>query len=330
MIAFFDLEGPLCPIDHAADVIALIGKKLGKEDDFYKLFEMISLYDDELFLVDKKKDYWPGDTLKLISPIVANYADEELLYNISKEAEPTPGARELFEYLHEKRIPTYIISTSYTYHAHTIATKLNHPIANVRCTTLDLSLKPEKDDILKVLFDDIFPRYLKDGMDEVKKDLDKFFFQDIPKSNFGPVFNSTIVCGGGRKRENVISILEKHNWKASDAIAIGDSITDIQMLEYIRDNGGTGISFNGNKYSLEPSTIALSGKSIFLLTKLFDAFPKTKEYILNLSESEKNKLEKNEAFFDITENITSKEFDRILLMQKKYRKILREKAAQLT
>ena len=63
MIAFFDLEGPLCPIDHAADVIAEIGRKLGKEEDFYKLFEMISLYDDELFLVDKKEDYWPGDTL---------------------------------------------------------------------------------------------------------------------------------------------------------------------------------------------------------------------------------------------------------------------------
>ena len=80
MIAFFDLEGPLCPIDHAADVIALIGKKLGKEQDFYKLFQMISLYDDELFLVDKKKDYWPGDTLKLIAPIVVSFADEELLF----------------------------------------------------------------------------------------------------------------------------------------------------------------------------------------------------------------------------------------------------------
>lgn len=330
MIAFFDLEGPLCPIDHAADVIALIGKKLGKEDDFYQLFEMISLYDDELFLVDKKENYWPGDTLKLISPIVANYADEKLLRDISIQAEPTPGALELFEYLHEKRIPTYIISTSYTYHAHTIATKLNHPLTNVRCTTLDLSLKPENDDILKVLFDDIFPRYLKDGMAEVKKDLDKYFFLDIPKSDFGPIFNSTIVCGGGRKRENVISILEKHNWKASDSIAIGDSITDIQMLDYVKDNGGTAISFNGNEYSLKPSTIALSGKSILPLKKLFESFPKTEEYLQQQSISEKKIMEEKEEFFDITRDITSEEFDRILQLQKKYRKVLREKAAQLT
>ena len=72
MIAFFDLEGPLCPIDHAAEVIITIGKSLGKKEDFFQLFKMISQFDDELFLVDKKKNYWPGDTLKLIAPIARN------------------------------------------------------------------------------------------------------------------------------------------------------------------------------------------------------------------------------------------------------------------
>lgn len=327
MITFFDLEGPLCPIDHAADVISLIGKKLGKEQDFYKLFQMISLYDDELFLVDKKKDYWPGDTLKLIAPIVVSFADEELLFKISQEAEPTPGAIELFQYLHQKEIPTYIISTSYTHHAHTITKKLNHPIENVRCTTLDFSLKPDNADTLTPLLEDIFPRYLKDGMTEVKKDLDKFFFTDIPKSDFGAVFDSTIVCGGGRKRESVIEILEEYELEVSDSIAIGDSITDIQMLEYVRDNGGVGVSFNGNEFSLRPSMIAYSGKSIYPLTKLIQAFPKTKEFVSNLSNEE---MSENEEFFDVSLDITEEEFQRILLLQKKYRKYLRVKAADLT
>jgi energy-converting hydrogenase A subunit R len=327
MIAFFDLEGPLCPIDHAADVIALIGKKLGKEQDFYKLFQMISLYDDELFLVDKKKDYWPGDTLKLIAPIVVAYAEEELLYRISREADPTPGAIELFQFLHQKEIPTYIISTSYTHHAHTIAGKLNHPIENVRCTTLDFSLKPEKTDALTPLFDDIFPRYLRKGLSKVKKDLDKFFFTDIPKSDFGAVFDSTIVCGGGRKRENVIRILKEHNLKASDAIAIGDSITDLQMLEYVRDNGGTGVSFNGNEFSLRPSMIAYSGKSIYPLSGLIQAFPNSLGYITSLS---KESMLKKEEIFDISLDVEEKEFQRILTLQKKYRKHLRDQAADLT
>ncbi|MGC9781183.1 MAG: hypothetical protein HZR80_18215 [Candidatus Heimdallarchaeota archaeon] len=44
------------PIDHAADVLSRIGQKPGKERDFYDLFKMISLYDDELFLVDRKEN----------------------------------------------------------------------------------------------------------------------------------------------------------------------------------------------------------------------------------------------------------------------------------
>ncbi|MGC9777644.1 MAG: HAD hydrolase family protein [Candidatus Heimdallarchaeota archaeon] len=327
MIGFFDLEGPLCPIDHAADVITLIGKKLGKEQDFYQLFQMVSLYDDEVFLFDKKEDYWPGDTLKLIAPIVISYATDDMLLDISRKAEPTVGAIELFNYLHQKKIPTYIISTSYSHHAYTIATKLNHPIENVRCTTLDFSLKPQKIDVLKPLIEDIFPRYLKEGMEEVKKDLDKYFFEVIPKSAFGPVFESTIVCGGGRKRENVIEILEKHNLESSDSIAVGDSITDIQMLENIRDNGGTAVSFNGNEYSLRPSTIAYSGLSISPLIELFKIFPETKDFVTNLS---RNEMEKKEEFFDISEKISEEEFERILQIQKKYRGILREKAAKLT
>ena len=330
MICFFDLEGPLCPIDHAADVIEIIGKKLGREQDFYQLFKMISDYDDELFLVDKKEGYWPGDTLKLIAPIVVTYANEKEMIELSKNAQPTEGAIELFDYLHEKDIPTYIISTSYTQHAHTIAEKLNHPIENVRCTKLDFSLKPEKSDILNKLFDDIFPRFLEEGLPAVKKDLDKYFFKEIPNSDFATIFENTIVCGGGRKKDNVIDILQEYSCEPDEAFAVGDSITDIQMLDFIRKNDGTAVSFNGNIHSLQPASVAYSGKSIFPLQKLIEVFPKTKEYITSFTEEEKQQMEEKEENFHLVEGLTEKEFNKLLKLQKKYRKLLRDKAAQLT
>ncbi len=330
MICFFDLEGPLCPIDHAADVIESIGKKLGKEQNFYQLFKMISDYDDELFLVDKKEGYWPGDTLKLIAPIVVSFAEEDEMIALSQKAEPTEGAVELFDYLHKKDIPTYIISTSYSQHAHTIAEKLNHPTENVRCTKLDFSLKPQDTDVLNLLFDDIFPNFLKNGLAEVKKDLDRFFFKEIPKSSFGPIFEETIVCGGGRKKENVIDILQEYSCEPDEAIAVGDSITDIQMLDFIRKNGGTAISFNGNIHSLKPASIAYSGKSILPLKKLIDVFPETKEFILNFADEEKQQMITNEENFHLVEGLSEEKFNKLLSLQKKYRKLLREKAAQLT
>jgi len=330
MICFFDLEGPLCPIDHAADVIEGIGRKLGKEQDFYQLFKMISDYDDELFLVDKKEGYWPGDTLKLIAPIVVSFAVEEEMVAISQKAEPTEGAVELFDYLHKKDIPTFIISTSYSQHAHTIAEKLSHPIENVRCTKLDFSLKPQNTDVLNQLFDDIFPRFLKNGLAEVKRDLDKYFFDEIPKSDFGPIFEDTIVCGGGRKKENVIDILQEYSCEPDEAFSVGDSITDIQMLDFIRKNGGTAVSFNGNIHSLKPASIAYSGKSILPLKRLIDVFPETKEFILNFTEEEKQELIINDENFHLVEGLSEVEFNKLLSLQKKYRKLLREKAAQLT
>ncbi len=330
MICFFDLEGPLCPIDHAADVIESIGKRLGKEQNFYQLFKMISDYDDELFLVDKKEGYWPGDTLKLISPIIVSFADEEEMISLSQKAEPTEGAIELFNYLHKKDIPTFIISTSYSQHAHTIAKKLNHTIENVRCTKLDFSLKPKNIAILDKLFDDIFPRFLKNGLVEVKKDLDKYFFDEIPKSDFGPIFEETIVCGGGRKKENVIDILQEYSCEPDEVLAVGDSITDIQMLDFIRKNGGTAVSFNGNIHSLKPASIAYSGKTIFPLKKLIDVFPETKKFIADFTEEEKQEMKINEENFHLVEDLTEEQFNELLSLQKKYRKLLREKAAQLT
>lgn len=330
MICFFDLEGPLCPIDHAADVIESIGRKLGKEQDFYQLFKMISDYDDELFLVDKKEGYWPGDTLKLIAPIVVSFAEEEEMVAISQKAEPTEGAVALFDYLHKKDIPTFIISTSYSQHAHTIAEKLNHPTENVRCTKLDFSLKPDETNILNHLFDDIFPRFLKNGLVEVKNDLDTFFFNDIPKSDFGPIFEKTIVCGGGRKKENAIDVLQEYSCEPDEALAVGDSITDIQMLNFIRKNGGTTVSFNGNIHSLKPASIAYSGRSIFPLKRLIDVFPETKDFISNFTAEEKQEMIINEANFHLVEGLPEEEFNELLVLQKKYRKLLREKAAQLT
>ncbi|MGC9781182.1 MAG: hypothetical protein HZR80_18210 [Candidatus Heimdallarchaeota archaeon] len=247
---------------------------------------------------------------------------------ISRKASPTRGAVELFEYLRSKNIPTYIISTSYTQHAHNIAIKLGHPIENVRCTRLDFSLKPESTEALEPLFEDIFPRYLEEGLTAVKRSLDRFFFQEIPKSAFGPIFKSTIVCGSGRKREEVVAILHAHSLSASEVFAVGDSITDIQMLEYVRANEGMAVSFNGNDYSLKSSSIAFSGESIYPLKQIIEAFPKTKEFVQKFPRGKDQQQE--EFFLNLVEGIPKKDYDRILALQKKYRKLLREKAAQLT
>jgi predicted HAD superfamily phosphohydrolase len=177
LIGLFDLEGPLSPNDHAAEAMAYLGQKLGKEESFYEFFNMISQYDDELFLVDKRINYWPGDTLKLIAPIIATYLTDKELLDISQQASLTPGAKELFDFFHQEGLPIYIISTSYSQHAHSIAKRLDHPINNVRCTLLPKDFEPSinTEKTFKKLFDDIFQTYQKRGIKAVKEQLDWFF-----------------------------------------------------------------------------------------------------------------------------------------------------------
>ena len=157
------------------------------------------------------------------------------------------------------------------------------------------------------LFDEIFPKYLKE-------DLYNYFFKEIPQSNFGPVFNSTIVCGGGRKREAVMDILAKQQLKAKEAIAVGDSITDIQMLEYIHKNGGTSISFNGNQHSLSPASIAYSGRSIEPLVQLIKHSSNPLKFVKKL---DIKKMAKNESYFNIIQGLSRDEFGALLALQKK-------------
>jgi energy-converting hydrogenase A subunit R len=186
MIFVFDLEGPLSPMDHAAEAMRIIGQKLGRSD-FFEFFQMLSLYDDELTL-EKFPGYNPGDTLRLIAPIIStNLSDKELIA-ISETATLTPGAKDLMGTLEMKDV--YVASTSYTQHAQTIAKQLGILKENVNCTELPKFKDfPHMDELLQ-----IFEQYKTSDIKSVKPDLDRAFWLDMD-----PKFLSTKVCGGQRK-----------------------------------------------------------------------------------------------------------------------------------
>ena len=95
-VSVFDLEGPLSPADHAALACKDVGEKIGF-NEFEKLFEMLSTYDD--YLVEnpsvqkelKIGDYNPGDTLRLVAPFLAYYLSDSDLVEISNNVEVDRG-----------------------------------------------------------------------------------------------------------------------------------------------------------------------------------------------------------------------------------------------
>jgi len=326
MIFVFDLEGPLSPMDHAAEAMRIIGNKLEKPD-FFDLFQMLSLYDDEL-TIENKPGYNPGDTLRLIAPIVSTQLTDGELTEISDEATLTPGAKDLMDTLDLENV--YVASTSYQQHAYTISKKLGISLDHVNCTELPRYKEfPYLDELL-----DIFSKYKATDIQAVIKDLDALFWGTMDSE-----YLKTKVCGGQRKLDVVEKISIDRGVDINDFIVVGDSITDINMLEGVSKMNGLAVSFNGNRYSAPKANLAVSSLSLMALRPLVDSYPEVWDFVKdwNYSQNKLNLLKpETRAYFEehslrpYYDEIQGSMLDEIIKVQKEKRTAIRKEYGELT
>ncbi|MBY9007586.1 MAG: HAD hydrolase family protein [Candidatus Lokiarchaeota archaeon] len=292
-VTCWDLEGPITILDFAADIGRLLNKKkdLGLEKfDMAEFFFMISLYDD--YLIDtpglKQKlgisDYQPGDTLRIMAPLyMASFSNNELINLAKQNLGILSGIRELFQNL-KKKWEIFVISTSYTQFAYQVTQELNIKNENVYCTNFPInklknSFSNIKEDI-DILVKKIFRKYLDNHkeLETVIDDLNTFFWQD-KISDYVRIMNNIKVRGGKRKELAVEEISNRTRVPISEMIAIGDSITDINMLERLNHEGGIAISFNGNKFSLKYANIALTSNNGLGILPIFENYDKIENFL---------------------------------------------------
>ena len=271
-VCCWDLEGPISVLDFAAELSRLLNKNpiLELQDfDMEVFFKMLSEYDDYLIEIPGVKqelnidDYQPGDTLRLVAPLYMScFSDKELIRLAEQNLGLLPGCIDLMEIL-KKRWDIYIISTSYTHFAHSIAKFLNIPQDHVFCT--NLNLKKTKESFLNIKSDvdylvkNIFQKFLtnKEKLSSVIEDLNEFFWSKN-ESDYIKAMNQVQVRGGTRKELAVEKISEKKKIPISEIIALGDSITDINMLQRLKDEGGIAVSFNGNRFTVGRANVAIT------------------------------------------------------------------------
>ncbi|TFG15367.1 MAG: hypothetical protein EU535_01715 [Promethearchaeota archaeon] len=316
-VCCWDLEGPITVVDFAAEIGRLLSKKPKLKLQNYDMgdfFFMISNYDD--YLIDepgikeklKIPDYQPGDTLRIMAPLyVACYSEDELISLAKKNLGLLPGCRELMTILH-KSWDVYVISTSYTQFAHSVTAELGIPQDHVYCT--DLHVKELKtnvsniEDSINILVKNIFQKYLDNNKDlsSVIEDLDLFFWKG-KETDYIKVMNQVQVRGGKRKELAVEDISKRTGVPISEMIALGDSITDINMLQRLKNEEGLAISFNGNRFTIERSNIAITTPNNLGVLPVFE----NKRNIDQFLEKWENNAEKFENDpKKISENIISK------------------------
>ncbi len=339
-IIAFDLEGPLSPMDHAFDCMALI-----EEGD--KIFSVISRYDD-LLALEGKEGYEPGDTLSLIIPFLLYHnLKEEDLSRVSAEAGLVEGARELIQELKEEGWLVHIISTSYRQHAHSVAERLGVPVKEgehkrVFCTELLLDKyysKLRKEDfslmekVEKYILNDLYIDDLDSGEkdNEIKEYLDHFFWKELQGTGLGKIFSEVKVMGGRRKVRSVEMILQRNQAYLENIAVVGDSITDFQMLKAVEAGGGLAVVFNGNIYALSYGTCSLATTDMRDLRILLDLWIKGDRERVRQETIKKDNVSVSEEgpYYHWLVGKDISEIEDIVKAHKKVRNIVRGRAAKL-
>jgi energy-converting hydrogenase A subunit R len=319
----FDLEGPLSPQDNAYEVMGLFENGL-------RVFETISRYDD-LLALDEKEGYEAGDTLSLIAPFLVHHKiTEKNITEVSKKAVLVDGAKGLIEDLQIKDWEVYIISTSYEQHALNIGNQLGVPKEKIYCTCFPLDkynqeFQDTDQSLIAEAEKEILEMYPPINDMKVKMRLDRFFWGNLPKTPLGRVMEEMKVVGGQRKVDAVKIIAEKHNVDISDIIVVGDSITDLKMLDAVNKAGGLSVAFNGNKYAIPKATMGLATTNMLdLLNILAHWKDGGREATIAAFSDVKAK---REPYIHVL--VDRDNYDEVVDVHKKVRKIVRGRAAKL-
>lgn len=332
-----DCEGPLTLNDNAFE----LSTKFIENGD--ELFKILSLYDDYLVDVVKKENYKAGNTLKLILPffVVENIKNGDMIDFSQNNIYSVADSKFLLTYLKEA-MNTYIVSTSYGQYIEAVSNYMEVPFENTFYTNVDVDGLTLNDDEIKKV------REFKEMILENPTDYELFddiFFSQIAEMGIYEKIKDIEVVGGLGKKLAIDKIIERDKIDINNMLYIGDSITDVEPLEFARNNNGISISFNGNEYPLKVAEIAIVSPSAVTtaviasiyansdrnnVLKFIEDYNASEDYA-ELFDQYGIDLKVTEKFFDVFENedypiiqlINENNFDDILKSSKYMRNNIR-------
>jgi energy-converting hydrogenase A subunit R len=109
---------------------------------------------------------------------------------------------------------------------------------------------------------------------ETVKRLDQIFWVEIAGMNCGRIFSEVKTVGGEQKAEAIRDVVAKLHVPLSSVMYVGDSITDVEAFQLVKDNGGLAVSFNGNGYAVKNAEVAVMSENSVVTAVIADLFCK--------------------------------------------------------
>lgn len=299
-----DCEGPLTLNDNAFEISAKI------IEDGGELFKILSLYDDYLADIVKKEKYKAGNTLKLILPFFAceNLKNGDMIDFSKNNIYSVRDSKFLLSYL-KSAMNIYIVSTSYGQYIEAVSDYMDVPFENTFYTNVDMDGLSLNDDEIKKIME--FKQLILDNPKDYEL-FDDIFFNQITKMEIYDKIKDIEVVGGEGKKLAIDEIIARDGIDVDNMLYIGDSITDVEPLEFARINDGISISFNGNEYPLKVAEIAIvspSAVTTAVIANIYANFDKDK--VLKFIDDYNSSNDLKELFnrYDIDLKIKDKFFD---------------------
>jgi energy-converting hydrogenase A subunit R len=279
-----DCEGPVSKNDNAFEIT----QHLVPDGD--KFFSLLSKYDDIQADILKRRGYKAGDTLKLISPFLkaCGATNENMREFSARHISLVSGAKDTLQ-LVQQTMPSFIVSASYEQYMQALCDAVEFSFQNVYCTRLDMDkykmdnaqiekLEEFRKEIVALPMLDIpeaparsiedFPMKTREGI----KRLDEIFWKEIPRMQSGKMIKEVDPVGGIEKARAIQEIIRKTEGELSETMYVGDSITDVQPFQLVKEKGGLTISFNGNGYAIRETDVAILSSNTIVTSILADVF----------------------------------------------------------
>ena len=301
-----DCEGPISKNDNAYELASHF------IPNGERLFTVISRYDDVLADIVRRTGYKAGDTLKLILPFLKAHGvtDQKMSSFSFHSVVLIHGTRSMLEHV-TSIANAFIVSTSYEHYVKALCKITAFPYEHTYCTKLKLDeypmvekerarLKELVEEISQMPVAEILPRIESVG-DLSRRDrdimerLDTIFWDEIAAMDVGRIYHEVNPVGGSEKARAIRDVVHRVDSTLADVMYVGDSITDEEALKLVRKNDGLAVSFNGNRYAVENSDVAVLSTNNLVAAVLADSFCKFgKQQTLRLAENwSRERLEKS-------------------------------------
>jgi energy-converting hydrogenase A subunit R len=278
-----DCEGPISKNDNAFEITASFVPNGGK------LFTIVSKYDDVLADVLKKPGYTAGSTLKLILPFLKAYdvSDAQMEEFSAQNLVLIANSKDTLQ--HVKAVASaFIVSTSYEHYIKALCKAVDFPYENTYCTKLSIDkyavteqekwrLKEIAEEISQMQMVTIPPeaKTIEDfsaADQETIGRLDKIFWSEIAGMGVGRFFSEVTTVGGSEKAAAIEDAAAKLHVPVEDVMYVGDSITDVEAFQFVREKGGLTVSFNGNDYAVRNAEVAVMSENSVVTAAIADVF----------------------------------------------------------